>query len=469
MKLACALLATAACGGVSGTLDISLIQPPNSNLFDSVDHFVITLTEPRQAYTITRGSDGTFHVGFDVDTTNANGSFIVQGFDANDTVIAVGQSPPIPIAAIDATVKIFVAPPNSLSRTEDVVAPRLGTTAFALSFGVGVAGGFNTDSTGNVVTPLEVYNAYDNSLKEGASLPMAVRANFAAAVNASGVVFLFGGNDQPGTPQGTLFRFDPTQPPNGTYTQLSDNAEFARTRALALPIGGDKFVISSGIDPTSGALSGVPLELAASDGSIASLNSVATLPPVGAAVNGADGVTTAVFVDSTQITRFHGEAINQLTVPEAQRTHLAVTGGPGGAGGVIVIAGGADATNTPVREFVTLDASADTTMVTDCVASAACLQVPRFDAAAAATARYLLVAGGTTTLPCTDASCQADAELFDATSLAFIATLPLNDHRTGAQAIALENNQILIYGGTDASGNAVGSIELFTPDLPADF
>ncbi|HSD89013.1 MAG TPA: hypothetical protein VLB44_15905, partial [Kofleriaceae bacterium] len=82
----------------------------------------------------------------------------------------------------------------------------------------------------------------------------------------------------------------------------------------------------------------------------------------------------------------------------------------------------------------------------------------RSDCAVAATARHLVIAGGTTA-----SGVSASVEIFDAMTLAPIATQPLVVPRSGARAIALPNGQVLIAGGIDASGAPTATLELFTP------
>ena len=81
---------------------------------------------------------------------------------------------------------------------------------------------------------------------------------------------------------------------------------------------------------------------------------------------------------------------------------------------------------------------------------------PRTGCAAAATARHLVIAGGTGALD--------SVEVFDATTLAPVATATLTVPRTGASALALPNGQVLIAGGTDGSGAPIATLELFTPE-----
>jgi hypothetical protein len=76
--------------------------------------------------------------------------------------------------------------------------------------------------------------------------------------------------------------------------------------------------------------------------------------------------------------------------------------------------------------------------------------------AIAATSRYVVIAGGKDATGATVAS----ADILDANTLAFVATVPLVAARTGASAIALPNGQVLIAGGDPATE----TLELFTPD-----
>jgi hypothetical protein len=81
--------------------------------------------------------------------------------------------------------------------------------------------------------------------------------------------------------------------------------------------------------------------------------------------------------------------------------------------------------------------------------------------AAAATARHLVIAGGTTSTGVDDR-----VDIFDAVTLAPVTTATLSVPRTGAVAVALPNDQVLIAGGVDAAGAPIATLELFTPARP---
>ena len=55
------------------------------------------------------------------------------------------------------------------------------------------------------------------------------------------------------------------------------------------------------------------------------------------------------------------------------------------------------------------------------------------------------------------------AEILDLTTLAHRTTVPMVVPRTGAVARPLADGQVMIVGGTDAAGQPVGVVELFTP------
>jgi hypothetical protein len=86
--------------------------------------------------------------------------------------------------------------------------------------------------------------------------------------------------------------------------------------------------------------------------------------------------------------------------------------------------------------------------------------VAKTGCAAAATTRFLIIAGGTTS-----AGIDGNVTVYDASTLALVATVPLVVPRTNAVALALPNGQILIAGGVDAAGAPVGTLELFTPPV----
>ena len=71
----------------------------------------------------------------------------------------------------------------------------------------------------------------------------------------------------------------------------------------------------------------------------------------------------------------------------------------------------------------------------------------------------MIVAGGDA------AGVDASVEIFDAVTLAPLATAQLVVPRKNAVALALPNDQILIAGGVDQNGAPIATLELFTPPV----
>ena len=260
------LLLLAACNGTVGTLSVTLTTAPGSTLLDGAQTLNLTITNPHQVTTATRGAHG-FTIDLQMPATTATGSIIVEALDASGTRIAAGESPPVPFGAVDATIAI--------------------------------------------------YNAFDHSLTGGLALP-AARSGVAVGVGANNQVYLFGGSDDAGTPTGTAWRFDTNAAPNGAYTDFGDKAGFARADAALVPLGNDHFLITG--NPAA--------ELNGLGGTVAAHTEIASLPAAGASLVGTDGIVTSVFAGDTGIVRYRNATFDTLdTTP---RTGAAVVALPTG-------------------------------------------------------------------------------------------------------------------------------------------
>ena len=123
----------------------------------------------------------------------------------------------------------------------------------------------------------------------------------------------------------------------------------------------------------------------------------------------------------------------------------------------VVVIGG-EVAGVPTREALVLDPvnGAGVEARPDVLAT------PRVGAAVGGNGRVIVVAGGRDA----GGALVADAEIFDAATLAPIATVPLVVPRADASAIPLANGQIMIAGGVDAAGAPIATIELYTPATP---
>ena len=153
---------------------------------------------------------------------------------------------------------------------------------------------------------------------------------------------------------------------------------------------------------------------------------------------------TAIFAGAALV-RFRDNRFD--TLPGTGRSEAAAITLPDGR---IAVLGGPDAPGA--RDALIVDgATGAVTTAGDALSTA------RRQPAVAATARHIVVAGGT------DAGGApiASADVLDAHTLARLATLPILP-RTGGFAIALPNQQVLLGGGAPASA----TLELYTPEPP---
>ena len=437
-------------GSGSGTIDVALATAPGSTVLDTATTLRVTVTEPASVTTATRGSDGSFGLVISFDAVEAKGIIIIEGLAANGAVVAVGESPPFPLAAVNAKLVIYVAEPSSFAAAPlSLDAARTGITVVPVAFGGVLAGG--RDAAGSASDELRVYNAFDHTIASG--LPLAAsgsdggagqpRSDMAGAVGPSGLVYFFGGLDGAGTPTGTLWRFNPTVAPAGSYEDLGSHAELARAGQTMLPDGPEAFVVT-----------GAPaLDLDGETRALAPRVDLPAAPAEAASTAGSDGAPIVIFADANGVSRLRAGVVDTLTVAGGARTDHAVVGLPGGK---VAIIGGSVA-GTPTRAVILLDAGAGTSS-----AVTAGLSTVRLHPAVAATARYVVVAGGT------DGSGAVieTADILDAATLGQRFVKPMVVPRTGATALALPNEQVLIVGGRDASGQPTAVIELFTPDAP---
>ncbi len=423
---AVALSAFGACTGATGTVALDLTTAPGSRVLDDVQTLRLTITNPPSVVEAGRTASG-FDLALELDASGVSGSLILEGFDAAGVLVACGQSPKFPVAAINVHIAVYMAAPRSIALAPvSLDAARSEVSGTALDYGVVLAGG--RDPGGAPSTVIAIYNAYDHTLVQGIPLP-AARAGLALATGTGGGVYLFGGSGPDGAPAGTLWHFDTTVAPHGAYTMTTEHPELARSGQLIVPIGTERFLVT-----------GTPA-LTLDRGALATRSDIAALPPVGAAAVSTDGTPIAIFAGA-QLVRFRQELFD--TLAGSGRSNAAATTLPGGR---IVVIGGGD---PPSRDALVIDgATGAVTVLPDAIATA------RSRPSLAATSRHLLVAGGTDLAGAPIAT----AELFDAQTLAPIATLPVVA-RSGAFAVALPTDQVLLVGGTPASGD----IELFTPE-----
>ena len=412
----CALLLLAACSGNVGTVAVTLVTAPGSHVLDTAQTLELVLTNPHQVTTATRSGDG-FSIELELPAQSVLGQLIVDALDGSGALVATGASPTFPVGGIDAKMVIYMAAPNTIGAAPVGLATARDPGVAALSFGVVFAGGH--DAANAPTTAIEVYNAFDHTIASGMPLP-APRSDIAIGVGGQDAVYLFGGHDA-SAPTATLWKFVTNVAPSGAYIDLGTKAGFERRGEHLLPLGNDQFLVT-----------GAPAaQLAGLAGTVTTRTEIPSLPHAGATVVASDGVVTSIFVGASGVVRFRNGAFELPSIAGAARDNAAVAALPGGKVLIACGAGGAirlDAATLAVEMFPNIPAT------------------PRTGCAIGTTGRHVLIAS------------DATAEIFDATTLAPVATQPLAIMRSSATAVALPTDQILIAGGA-----VTDLLELFTP------
>ena len=442
--LAGLLALAAACGGATGTFTLELKTAPGSTILDDVALARLTLSVPYRQVEATRGDDGRFHLTIDVPAEGPSGQLTFEGLDDGGNVVAWGRSGVLPIAAIDASISIYVAPPLSLAAAPVALDPPrtdVGVTRF--NFGVLLVGG--ADGAGAPLDTVEIYDVYDHLLLEGEEAP-AARAGAAVSAGVTGYAYVFGGRGPVGT-TGTFWRFDTTVDPAGQWFEIDELPTLARAGAASTPVRTEGFVVTG--DP--------PVLM---DGLSLSATPITNAPAMA-------GTATAVLLNDTVyaivvgegtgtdgIVKLGPEGIRELAdAPTALRTgHGAV----GTRDAEVVVLGGAVG-GVPTDTAIRVRAATESVFELPGV-----LATPRTGAAVGGNGTYAIVAGGTDA----GGAIVADAEVYTLTDLARVGVIPMVVPRTGAVAASLVTGQILVLGGVDAAGAPVGTIEIFTPPAP---
>lgn len=436
-----------ACGRPEGTVDLTIAVAPGSDLMDEVERVRLTLSDPPATREAERGPDGDFALALEVSADGERGRITLEGFGANGQLVAVGHAGPVPIAAIDAQIAIYVAAPDSIA--EAPVAfdpPRSEFGAAPLGFGAVFAGG--RDDAGDVLGEALIYNVHSHGFQRGAPMPEPRAEPAVAASEPDDTVYIFGGVGEAGEAEGTGWIFDTATPPAGVYDELDAHAHLARAGRAAAPLAGGRALVAG--DP-----------LVQLDPVARTVREVQGAPPMtGTATTARDDEAQIVFLtgqegDDVAAARFEDGRAEPLEAPSdlERRGH----GAAALPGGDVLVVGG-EAAGTPLASAVRY--SPEQSGGDDFEVVSEFLATPRTGAAVARARDRLLVVGGQDE----GGAVLADAELFDAETLAPIAELPLSAARRGAVALPLANGQILIAGGTDQQGDPVGALELFTPD-----
>jgi hypothetical protein len=437
-------LALAGCGGATGTFTVELVTAPGSTVLDDVTRARLTLSLPYRQVEATRDADGKFHLSIDVPAEGPTGQLMFEGLDDAGAVIAWGRSGLLPIAAVDASIAIYVAAPQTLAAAPvPLDPPRRDLGIGRFGFGLLLVGG--ADGAGAPLDTVQIYDVYSHQLVDGEDAPGA-RAGPAVGAGITGYAYVFGGRGPEGT-TGSYWRFDTTVAPAGQWLPISTQPLLSRGEVVAAPlrteafvVTGDPPVVMDGLSLSATALASAPA--LAGTATAVQLNDALYVMAVGDG-SGSDGLV-----------RFAPGSVDEYSgVASARRTgHGAV----GTRTPSVVVLGGAVG---GVPTDVTLVARPVQALFDEIPGL---LATPRVGAAVGGNNDVAIVAGGRDA----GGTLLADAEIIDLLSLTRLGSTPMVVPRTGAQAVSLVTGQILVIGGVDDAGAPVGTIEIFTPAAP---
>jgi hypothetical protein len=436
VKMIAMTIAMTGCLGDTGTVSVALVTAPGSPLLSSVERIRLTLSEPRTVVEARRGAQG-FSLALEASADGDPGALAVECFDAADRLVGYGRSPAFALGPITARIVVYIAAPASMAEAPvKLAASRFEVASARLSYGAIIVGGRDN---GNAVRPeIEIYNAFDHTLRRGLDLPQP-RAGATVATTIDGQVYILGGLGPDNLPKGTSWRFDSNVAPAGSFVELTpDETGRAGQRAIAISIS--QFL-----------LTGAPAVLDAGSMMITPVAGLAALPRDATAVVVGDRVV--VIAAGSIVARYRDGIFDQLAIPAAVRTGHAVVTTSDGQAAVI----GGELQGELTRDAVKIDpiSGAGTTISN-------VLETPRRRAAVTRAGNRILVAGGIEA----SGNISSTAEILDAETLAHLATISMLGPRAEAVAETLPNDQVLLIGGIDGRGRPTDVLELFTPGPP---
>ncbi|MBL4637573.1 MAG: hypothetical protein JKY56_27200 [Kofleriaceae bacterium] len=439
-----ALLFLLGCSGRDGTISISVLSAPGSEILSQVQRLEASLVDSNNSelahFGGRRDSDGVLTIAIDLDASAVNAKLIVEGFSAADERIAFGRVGPLPLSAVNATLAVFLAPPLSIREAPiSLSEPLSHIGATFASFGVILAGGQNVDGPVDSVT---VYSSYLHSSQEGLAMPVALSQPTLVA-GSSGTIYMIGGTDTQQNPSNVALAFDTTAAPAGSYRALVMADQYARSGSTAAVVGQEQFIVSG--DPA--------LLLDGFQNTLRPLPGGENLTGPGHTAL-ADNSLQVVFAGaelSSGAALFESGLIRTLSPPvEMLRTEHRGIALPSGE--ILFLGGAIDGVATTSAVLYKPESQSFQTI--------SLLASPRRNPALAITDDYLVVVGG----EADDGSPLPDVEIFDADTLAAVATLALVVPRKDTVAHPLNNGQVLIAGGLDSNNRPTAVLELFTPD-----
>ncbi|HJZ86233.1 MAG TPA: kelch repeat-containing protein [Polyangia bacterium] len=461
-------LALAACSQ-DHTLTLHIVTPVGDDPFQQASTVRVSAGSHQSSSPVT-GSH--FNLSFTFSTGSQSGlaPIVVDALAGNGSIVGHGATPPYPLAPTDAGVWVYVARPGSLTQppsASDASKPfqlnparSRHAAVFYSGFGVFLAGG--RSGPGNPLTSVSLWSSYglvELTARDPSVLALsAARSDLASGAASNGYLYLVGGADGMGAPTSLGEYMDPTGSIGVPFVRTATQGgqpQLARAQAAAA-FGSEGFLLFGGLGtggtPQAGAilfdLSGS--QLVGWTGAVPRLGATATAILMGAQVIVFGGGPAGM-----PVMERYSSKTSALTItpdPTANRTDHSATLLDDGR---ILFVGGHDDTGSPLASATVYDPG--TNMA---VEMPGFLTYARSGHTASKVGKEILIAGG----QAGTGNLVAPAEAFDAHTLTPLGhAIALSQPRLRHAAVNPGNDTVVILGGEDANGAAIGAVEIYQP------
>jgi hypothetical protein len=412
---------------------------------------------------------GHFNLSFQFETSSTPqvAPVVVDAFAADGkTVLAHGSTPPLSLLPSNGQVWIYVARPGSIGTMPAVsgggpllLSPPRSRHAAVYYPGLGIflAGGRGPD--GVLQSSVSLWFHYQLAEVHNALYQLGLpRADLAGALGQEGYLHWVGGADATAEPTSAAEIMDPTgsiPPPYVRSVTATGKPEVARARA-AVAVGTEGTLLFGGTAPGGAPAAGAILFTA--DGGSEPVGWAGAVPRLGATatpiLSGAQiliygGGPAGMPIIERYSSRTSAAVVTTSPMPTPRHEHSATLL----ADGRVVLLGGLDDGGQPLSSATIYDPTSGSI-----VERPGALTHARSGHTATRVGGALLVAGGEAS-----GALVAQAELLDARTLDHLAEIPLGTPRVRHTAMDPGNGTVILLGGEDLAGVAVGAVEIFQP------
>jgi hypothetical protein len=458
------LLAMAACGGKSGSLNLAIVVSPSEDPFSTAAQVRVTVNSTPQNVQTAPVMNGTFNLPFNqTPMSNTSATILVEALDSTGAQIAWGLTPTLSLdAATDMNLPMFavwVARPGKVlgSITKLTQATQNFASTSVSNVGVLYAGGLDANNTPLAAT--QGYSSYVHQVAAQDALPTPrVAPGMMHTTDGKGVIFA-GSSDPAGTlPVGTASVFDPF---NNVWAALSGTGG-AVSRPTTTILNSGAGLFTGGADAGQ-APSPLATMITADTSPVMQVLPSMVVPRLGhcaAATHFPDGDGAIVFggLATGQTGPVVERLVSQTFLAWDQGTTLTSRTGATCttlSDGTVLVLGGTELGGSTVATGLHFVPGTTPTVTTITGA----LSAPRVGHRAIVTKTQLLVCGGADDTGALVPSC----DVLDSTSGALLQTIPFQPRRDFA-VDKLDSDVVVLAGGIGPSG-PLDVIELYTPPM----